>query len=95
MRPDAYGIVTAYGSPHLARKAEQVPQGLGDIESSKRTCPLCSIIEWNSDEKGEYIRKGSVSWNVSKNTEEKDVAKWKEKGNTGVFFCAAWGLICL
>ena len=43
MRPDAYGIVTAYGSPHLARKAEQVPQGLGDIETSKRTCPLCSI----------------------------------------------------
>ena len=42
MRPDAYGIVTAYGSPHLARKAEQVPQGLRDIGSSKRTCPLCS-----------------------------------------------------
>ena len=43
MRPDAYGIVTAYGSPHLARKAEQVPQGLRDIGSPKRTCPLCSI----------------------------------------------------
>ena len=42
MRPDAYGIVTAYGSQHLARKAEQVPQGLRDIGSSKRTCPLCS-----------------------------------------------------
>ena len=42
MRPDAYGIVTAYGSPHLARKAEQVPQGLRDTGSSKRTCPLCS-----------------------------------------------------
>ena len=43
MRPDAYGIVTAYGSLHLARKAEQVPQGLRDIGSSKRTCPLCSL----------------------------------------------------
>ena len=42
MRPDAYGIVTAYGSPHLARKAEQVPQGLRDTGSSKRTCTLCS-----------------------------------------------------
>ena len=44
MRPDAYGILTAYGSPHLARKAEQVPQGLRDTGSSKRTCPLCSFI---------------------------------------------------
>ena len=42
MRPDAYGIMTACGSPHLARKAEQVHQGLRDIGSSKRTCPLCS-----------------------------------------------------
>ena len=43
MRPDAYGILTAYGSPHLARKAEQVPQGLRDTGSSKRTCPLYSM----------------------------------------------------
>ena len=44
MRPDAYGILTAYGSPHLARKAEQVPQGLRDTGSSKRTCPLYSLL---------------------------------------------------
>ena len=47
MRPDAYGIVTAYGSPHLARKAEQVPQGLRDTGSSKRICTLCSFVENN------------------------------------------------
>ena len=37
--------MTAYGSLHLARKAEQVPQGLRDLGSSKRTCPLCSDAE--------------------------------------------------
>ena len=31
------------GSLHLARKAEQVPQGLRDLGSDKRTCPLCSV----------------------------------------------------
>ena len=35
--------MTAYGSLHLARKAEQVPQGLRDLGSDKRTCPLCSV----------------------------------------------------
>ena len=34
--------IAAYGSLHLARKAEQVTQGLRDLGSSKRTCPLCS-----------------------------------------------------
>ena len=43
MRPDAYGILTACGSPHLAHKAEQVPQRLRDTGSLKRTCPLYSI----------------------------------------------------
>ena len=33
----------AHGSLHLARKAERVPQGLRDLGSSRRTCPLCSI----------------------------------------------------
>ena len=28
MRPDAYGIVIAYGSPHPTHKAEHIPQGL-------------------------------------------------------------------
>ena len=46
MRPDAYGIVTAYGGPHLARKAEQVPQGLRDTGSLKRTCTLCRSREY-------------------------------------------------
>ncbi len=57
MRPDAYGIVTAYGSPHLARKAEQVPQGLRDIGSSKRTCPLCSITEKRSCIKSIFVER--------------------------------------
>ena len=35
--------MTAHGSLHLARKAEQVPQGLRDLGSLKRTCPLCSV----------------------------------------------------
>ena len=35
--------MTAHGSLHLARKSEQVPQGLGDLGSSKGTCPLCSV----------------------------------------------------
>ena len=36
--------MTAYGSLHLARKAEQVPQGLRNLGSSKRTCPLCYLL---------------------------------------------------
>ena len=43
MRTDALRSLTAYGSLHLARKAEQVPQELKDSGSSKRTCPLCSL----------------------------------------------------
>ena len=46
LREDATGCMrnmTAYGSLHLARKAEQVPQGLRDLGSDKRTCPLCSV----------------------------------------------------
>ena len=37
--------MTAMGSLHLARKAEQVPQGLRDLGSSKGTCPLCSFTK--------------------------------------------------
>ena len=51
MRSDTYGIMTAYGSPHLARKAEQVPHGLRERGSSKRICLLCYDI-------GEFCNKG-------------------------------------
>lgn len=33
--------MTVYGSLHLVRKAEQVPQGLRNLGSSKETCSLC------------------------------------------------------
>ena len=49
LREDATGCMrnmTAMGSLHLVRKAEQVPQGLRDLGSSKGTCPLCSYYLW-------------------------------------------------
>ena len=64
--------MTAHGSLHLAHKAKQVPQGLRDLGSSKRTCPLCYYKE-------EIIVYQKVDTNLNFVDREKKVEQfWKE-----------------
>lgn len=48
--------MTAHGSLHLARKAEQVPQRLRDLEGSRRTRPLFYYSYTTSYETGGIYR---------------------------------------